>query len=84
MLTAAGSIFSAGYDIGDLTSSEEAQDVVAHPFEAALAALDAFRFPVLAALNGHAIGGGLELAVPATCASWRRARSSACRRPGSG
>jgi enoyl-CoA hydratase/carnithine racemase len=36
---------------------------VAHPFTAALEALEAYPYPTLAALNGHAICGGLELAL---------------------
>jgi enoyl-CoA hydratase/carnithine racemase len=58
--------FSAGYDIGDLPESvfaDEAEKLVAHPFAAAIDALEAFPFPTLAALNGHTIGGGLELAL---------------------
>ena len=68
LLTAAGPVFSAGYDIGGLPRDEfahRAESLVAHPFHAAIAALEAFPYPAVAALNGHAIGGGLELAL--TC-----------------
>jgi enoyl-CoA hydratase/carnithine racemase len=62
IVTGAGDAFSAGYDIGDLTP-EKLADVLIHPFEAAMAALDAVPVPVVAAIGGHAFGGGLELAM---------------------
>lgn len=66
VLTGSHGMFSAGYDIGDIPDdvfAVEAEKLVAHPFTAALEALEAYPYPVLAALPGHAIGGGLELAL---------------------
>jgi enoyl-CoA hydratase/carnithine racemase len=58
--------FSAGYDIGSLPDqvlAVEAERLVAHPFAAAIEALAAYPYPTLAAIGGHAVGGGLELAL---------------------
>jgi enoyl-CoA hydratase/carnithine racemase len=66
LITAAGPVFSAGYDIGGLPRDEfahQAEALVAHPFHDAIEALEAYPYPSVAALNGHAIGGGLELAL---------------------
>jgi enoyl-CoA hydratase/carnithine racemase len=66
LLTGTGKVFSAGYDLGNLQGEEfeqAAERLVAHPFHDAIEALDAFPRPSIAALNGHAIGGGLEVAL---------------------
>jgi len=74
IITGSGAMFSAGYDLGNLEDQDQpgrgqfeqaAERLVAHPFHDAIAALDGYDFPVLGQLNGHAIGGGLELAL--TC-----------------
>jgi enoyl-CoA hydratase/carnithine racemase len=66
IVTGAHEMFSAGYDIGEIPDEEfeeRAEALVAHPFTEAIDALEAFPYPTLAALPGHTIGGGLELAL---------------------
>ena len=66
IVTGAHGMFSAGYDIGEIPDEdfeEQAERLVAHPFTLAIDALAAFPHPTLAALPGHTIGGGLELAL---------------------
>jgi enoyl-CoA hydratase/carnithine racemase len=66
LLTGADGMFSSGYDIGDIRDdvfAEEAERLVAHPFAAAIEGLQACEIPTVAALPGHTIGGGLELAL---------------------
>ena len=61
-------VFSAGYDLGSFateTFERDAEALVAHPYHAAMEALARHPWPTVAALNGHCIGGGLELAI--TC-----------------
>jgi enoyl-CoA hydratase/carnithine racemase len=68
VIRGSGPVFSAGYDIGNLEDSgfeETAERLVAHPFQDAIEALEEYSYPVIGQINGHAIGGGLELAL--TC-----------------
>lgn len=68
IITGADPVFSGGYDIGSIADEnfeQDAEALVAHPFTAALNAVREFPWPTVAALNGHCLGGGLELAI--TC-----------------
>ena len=66
IVTGSQRMFSAGYDIGEIPDdvfAVEAERLVAHPFTRAIDVLEAYPYATVAALGGHAIGGGLELAL---------------------
>lgn len=66
LITGESPSFSAGYDIGsipDKTFERDAEALIAHPFHDAMEALASHPWPTVAAINGHCLGGGLELAI---------------------
>ena len=66
LITGSPPLFSAGYDIAEFTEDafeDEAEALVAHPFQAAMEAIVAHPWPTVAAINGLCLGGGLEMAV---------------------
>jgi enoyl-CoA hydratase/carnithine racemase len=68
LITGAPPAFSAGYDLASIpreSFERDAEALVAHPFHDAMEALASHPWPTVAAINGHCLGGGLELAI--TC-----------------
>lgn len=67
IITGAGEkAFSSGYDISSIGDNDMLREYyTGHPLELALSAVEEFPCPVIAMMNGHAFGAGLELAV--TC-----------------
>jgi len=66
VLRGRGDFFSAGYDIAQIPPElfhADPATVLEHPFESCMRAVVDCPLPTIAAVNGHAIGGAVELAV---------------------
>ena len=61
-----GKAFSSGYDISSIKNDDMMREFASgHPLEECFKAIETFPYPVIAMINGHIFGAGLELAV--TC-----------------
>jgi enoyl-CoA hydratase/carnithine racemase len=62
LLTGTGDVFSAGADVTEMrTASDGAEENAGQPFHGFLDALDGFDKPLVAAVNGAAVGAGFTM-----------------------
>jgi enoyl-CoA hydratase/carnithine racemase len=66
VLRGRGDLWSGGYDIGQIPAAlfdARPEEILDHPFERCMRAVESAAMPTVAAVTGHAIGGGCELAL---------------------